>query len=148
MSGKSNRRDILRRAALLGISAPVAASLASMAGMSSALASTEGTLSVTYYDWIVNLHPALNTVNEDFNATFPLDAQVAPTQGFGIERFVQEARDGSSTWDTYIGVTPFLEMIALAESGAIEPWDPYLPEGFLDNIPASIRAEGTYNDSF
>jgi hypothetical protein len=148
MSGKSNRRDILRRAALLGISAPVAASLASMAGMSSALASTEGTLSVTYYDWIINLHPALNAVNEDFNATFPLDAQVAPTQGFGIERFVQEARDGTSTWDTYIGVTPFLEMIALADSGAIEPWDPYLPEGFLDNIPASIRAEGTYNDSF
>jgi hypothetical protein len=48
----------------------------------------------------------------------------------------------------YIGVTPFLEMIALADSGAIEPWDPYLPAGFLDDLPESIRAEGSYKDSF
>jgi ABC-type glycerol-3-phosphate transport system substrate-binding protein len=53
-----------------------------------------------------------------------------------------------STWDMYIGATPFLEMIQLAESGSIEPWDPYLPAGFLDNIPASIRAEGTYDGKF
>jgi len=73
-------------------------------------------------------------VNETFAEGFPLKAEGAPTEGFGIERFVQEARDGTSTWDMYIGVTPFLEMIALAESGAIEPWDPYLPAGFLDDL--------------
>jgi ABC-type glycerol-3-phosphate transport system substrate-binding protein len=132
----------------LGISAPVIATLAQAAHISHVSASTEGTLSVTYYDWIVNLHPALQLVNDDFNATFPLNAEVAPTQGFGIERFSQEARDQTSTWDMYIGVTPFLEMIQLAESGAIEPWDPYLPEGFLDNLPESIRNEGTYNGEF
>ena len=43
-----------------------------------------------------------------------------------------------------MGVTPFLEMIALAESGTIEPWDPYLPAGILDDLPESIRLEGTY----
>lgn len=148
LSGRSSRRDILRRAAALGITAPVAMSLASLGATRHALAATDGELTVTYYDWIVNLHPALNAVNETFAEGFPLKAEVAPTEGFGIERFVQEARDGTSTWDMYIGVTPFLEMIALAESGAIEPWDPYLPAGFLDDLPASIRAEGTYNDKF
>jgi ABC-type glycerol-3-phosphate transport system substrate-binding protein len=148
LSGKSSRRDVLRRAAALGMSATVAASLAQVAHISSVMASTEGTLSVTYYDWILNLHPAMNVVNEDFNASFPLDAQVAPTQGFGIERFVQEARDNTSTWDLYMGATPFLEMIQLVESGSIEPWDPYLPEGLLDDLPESIRNEGTYDGKF
>jgi ABC-type glycerol-3-phosphate transport system substrate-binding protein len=147
-AGRCSRRDVIKRATALGLSAGVIASLAQVAHIASVTAQTEGTLSVTYYDWIINLHPAVTMVDEDFNETFPLDAQVAPTQGFGIERFVQEARDETSTWDLYIGATPFLEMIQLAESGAIEPWDPYLPEGFLDNIPESIRAEGTYNGSF
>ncbi len=147
-AGKSNRREVLKRAAALGIAAPVAASLANIAHIASVKAATEGTLNVTYYDWILNLHPSVNLVNEDFNGTFPLNAEVAPTQGFGIDRFIAEARDQSSTWDMYIGVTPFLEMIQLAESGSIEPWDPYLPEGFLDNIPESIRNEGTYDGSF
>ena len=148
LSGKSSRRDVIKRAAVLGMSATVAATLAQTAHVASVMASTEGTLSVTYYDWILNLHPSMNVVNEDFNATFPLDAQVAPTQGFGIERFVQEARDNTSTWDLYMGATPFLEMIQLVESGSIEPWDPYLPEGLLDDLPESIRNEGTYDGKF
>lgn len=148
LSGRSSRRDVLRRATALGMSSTVIAALAQAAHVSSVMASTEGTLSVTYYDWILNLHPSVELVNSDFNGTFPLDAQVAPTQGFGIERFVQEARDNTSTWDMYIGATPFLEMIQLAESGSIEPWDPYLPEGFLDDLPESIRNEGTYDGKF
>lgn len=148
LSGRTSRREVVRRAAALGIAAPVAASLGQIAHVASVGASTEGTLTATYYDWIINLHPAITPVNEDFAETFPLDAQVAPTQGFGIERFVQEARDETSTWDMYIGATPFLEMIQLADSGSIEPWDPYLPEGFLDSIPASIREEGTYDGQF
>ncbi len=119
-----------------------------MAHLASAAASEEGTLSVTYYDWIINNLPIISDVNTDFNSTFPLNAEVAPTQGFGIERFVQEARDKTSTWDMYIGVTPFLEMLQLVESGAIEPWDPYLPDGFLDSLPQSIRDEGSYDGKF
>ncbi len=147
-AGKSSRRDVLKRAAALGIAAPVAASLANIAHVAGVKAATEGTLNVTYYDWIVNLHPSISQANEAFSATFPLNAEVAPSQGFGIDRFIAEARDQTSTWDMYIGVTPFLEMIQLAESGSIEPWDPYLPEGFLDNLPESIRNEGSYNGSF
>ena len=42
----------------------------------------------------------------------------------------------------YIGVTPFLEMVALAESGTIEPWDQYMPEGVLADIHPAIKDEG------
>ena len=64
------------------------------------------------------------------------------------DRFVTEAQSQTSTYDMYIGVTPFLEMISMANSGTIEPWDPYLPEGLLDDIQPSIREEGSYNGSF
>lgn len=148
LAGRLDRREVLRRGAALGFSAGVLAALGQSTHLARATAAEEGTLSVTYYDWILNLHPVLAEVNEDFKATFPLDAQVAPSQGFGIERFVQEARDETSTWDLYIGVTPFLEMTQLVESGAIEPWDPYLPEGYLDGFPESIRNEGTHDGQF
>lgn len=147
LSGRSSRRDVIKRAAALGISAPVIASLAQAAHVASVRAATEGTLSVTYYDWILNLHPSIDAVNSDFGATFPIEPYVAPTAGFDITRLIQETREQMSTWDAYIGVTPFLEMIQLVEAGTIEPWDPYLPEGFLDNVPPSISAEGTYNGS-
>lgn len=143
MTGKINRREIFKRGAAIGVGASALASLVQMSG-NSALAATEGTLTVTYYDWIQTLHPTLELVNKDFAKTFPINAQVAPTTGFGFDRFVTEAKSQTSTWDMYMGVTPFLEMIALAESGTIEPWDPYLPQGILDDLPDPIRAEGTY----
>lgn len=147
MAGRIDRRTVLKRAAALGVAAPVAAALAQET-MRTALASEEGKLNLTYYDWILNLHSPINTVNEEFNAVYPLDAQVAPTAGFGIDTFIEEARDKTSTYDAYIGVTPFLEMIQLVEAGVIEPWDQYLPEGALDDLIPSIRAEGSYQDKF
>jgi multiple sugar transport system substrate-binding protein len=147
LSGRIDRRQLLQRAAALGLSAPVVAALAQHS-TGRAFAAEEGTLNVTFYQWIVDLHAPLTAVNEDFNATFPLKAEVAPTAGFGIERFVAEARDQTSTWDLYIGATPFLETIQLVDSGSIEPWDPYLPEGLLDDIAPAIKAEGTYQDKF
>jgi multiple sugar transport system substrate-binding protein len=147
MTGKIHRRDLFTRGAALGAGAAALASLADLAA-NRALAAEDGKLTVTYYDWIESLHPAIDTVNADFTKTFPIDAQIAPTSGFGFDRFVTEAKSQKSTWDLYIGVTPFLEMIGLAESGTIEPWDPYLPAGLLDDLPASARAEGTYNGKF
>ena len=38
--------------------------------------------------------------------------------------------------------------VQLADSGTIEPWDPYLPAGLLDDLPTSIKDEGTYNGQF
>jgi ABC-type glycerol-3-phosphate transport system substrate-binding protein len=147
MAGRIDRRTLLGRAAALGLSVPVAGALAQET-MRPALAKDEGTLEVTYYDWILDFHPSVEDVNADFSAQAPIVAEVAPTQNFGLERFLAEAAEQSSTWDMYIGVTPFLEMIQMVESEVIEPWDEYLPEGLLDSMIAPIREEGSYEGKF
>ncbi len=53
-------------------------------------------LTPTFYQWIVDLHPSLPQVNDTYKATAPLNFQIAPVQGFGIDRFVAEAKDKSS----------------------------------------------------
>ncbi|MDP9367812.1 MAG: extracellular solute-binding protein [Chloroflexota bacterium] len=147
LAGRINRRELLQRAAALGLTAPVVGALL-QASVRGGLASEEGKLNVTYYDWILSLHAPITQVDEEFGKTFPFHADVAPSAGFSTDIFVTEAKDQKSTWDLYIGVTPFLEMIQLAESGVIEPWDPYLPAGVLDDILPAMRAEGTYNGQF
>jgi multiple sugar transport system substrate-binding protein len=147
LAGRADRRAVLRRAAALGLAAPVAAAL-SQESIRTALAHTEGTLDATYYQWILDLHSPIELVNADFAATTQLNAQVAPTQGFGIDTFIEEARDQTSTYDMYIGVTPFLEMIQLTEAGVIVPWDEYLPEGMLDSLIPAVREEGSYDGKF
>ncbi len=83
-------------------------------------------LTPTFYQWIEDLHPGIPAVN----AKFPgLNYQIAPVEGFGIERFVAEAKNQESTWDVYVGQTPFVEMSAMIEADVIEPWDPYIPQG-------------------
>ena len=96
-------------------------------------------LTPTFYQWIVDLHPGI----EDVNANFPggVNFQIAPVEGFDVARFVAEARNQESTWDVYVGMTPFVEMASLIKAGVIEPWDPYLPEGVLDDMIPSIRQE-------
>ena len=63
-----------------------------------------------------------------------LNYQIAPVEGFGIERFVAEAKDKQSTWDVYVGQTPFVEMSAFIKAGVIEPWDNYIPKEVIDDI--------------
>ncbi|MFL5759882.1 MAG: ABC transporter substrate-binding protein [Thermomicrobiales bacterium] len=148
LAGRINRREVLRRGAALGLSAPVIAALAQET-VRGALASEEGTLTVTYYDWIDQLHHTpMTAVNDDFKKTFPLKAEIATTKGFGIERFVAEAKDKTSTWDTYIGNTPFLETLQLIAADAIEPWDPYLPAGLTDDVIPAILDEATFDGKF
>jgi len=148
LAGRINRRELLRRGTALGLSAPVLAALAQET-VRGALAAEDGTLTVTYYDWIDQLHHTpLTAVNDDFNKTFPLKAEVATTKGFGIDRFVAESKDETSTWDTYIGNTPFLETLQLIAADAIEPWDPYLPAGLTDDVIPAILDEATFDGKF
>ena len=147
LAGRVSRRDVLRRAAALGLSAPVVGALL-QASSSPARAAEAGKLTVTYYDWILQLHSPIEDVNADFMKTFPLEAEVAPSAGFSTDIFFTEARDETSTWDLYIGVTPFLEMTQLADSGIIEPWNSYIDPTLLDSMNPAVRAEGTYKDQF
>ena len=82
------------------------------------------------------------SLNTAVNAKFPgINYQIAPVEGFGIERFVAEAKNKESTWDVYVGQTPFVEMSAMLEGDVIEPWDNYIPKDVLDDIIPSIRDE-------
>ena len=123
--------------------APAAAPTAAPAAAATAApaAAAERPLTPTFYQWIEDLHPAIKgTVNPKFPG---LNYQIAPTQGFDVARFIAEAKSGESTCDTYVGVTPFVEMGLLMASGAIEPWDPDLPAGVLDDLVPAIREECT-----
>jgi ABC-type glycerol-3-phosphate transport system substrate-binding protein len=143
LAGRIDRRTLLTRAAALGISAPVAAALA-QESVRGVLAAQDGNPSSTFYSWMIDLHPDIMTVGEEQGVT----VEIAPTENFGFDRFIAEANEETSTWDSYGGVTPFLEMLALVETGTIEPWDPYLPEGLLEDFAPSTRAEGTHDGQF
>jgi ABC-type glycerol-3-phosphate transport system substrate-binding protein len=119
--------------------APTAAPAAAATAAPAAGAATRP-LTPTFYQWIVDLHPSLPEVNSQFP---DLNFQIAPVEGFGIERFVAEGKNKESTWDVYVGMTPFVEMSQLIKADVIEPWDAYIPQDVLDDIIPSIREECT-----
>ena len=147
--GRINRRQFMTRmmAAGLGL-AGVSAALSGCAAPGAAPAAGGGAttdasgriLTPTFYQWIEDLHPSIPAVNERFG---DVNYQIAPVEGFGIERFVAEAKNSESSWDVYVGMTPFVEMTALIEADVIEPWDDYIPAEVLDDIVPAIREECT-----
>src|SRR5262245_7389837 len=139
LRGEIDRRQFLSRALVAGLGL-AGVSAAARFGMPIALAARP--LTPTFYQWIEDLHPSIPQVN----AKFPgLNYQIAPVEGFGIERFVAEAKNKESTWDVYVGQTPFVEMSAMVEADVIEPWDNYIPKDVLDDIIPSIREENMIN---
>jgi multiple sugar transport system substrate-binding protein len=139
-AGRISRREVMKRGAALGLSAMTLAAL-SQEATRSALAQ-DRQMVFTVYQWQFDLHPTWTTVMEEND----VQVDIAPVAGFSLDRFVAESQKQESTWDAYTGVTPFLEMIALAESGTIEPWDTYLPAGAADDLLPATKAEGTYKD--
>ena len=140
LKGRIDRREFISRSLVAGLGM-AGVGVAAKYGVGSALAQ-ERPLTPTFYDWIQNLHPAIPNVNAQFPG---LNYQIAPVQGFGIERFVAESKNSDSTWDVYVGQTPFVEMTSLIEADVIEPWDDYIPQDVLDDLIPSIRAECTVN---
>lgn len=135
-SGAIDRREFLTRTLMTGLGLAGVGAL-SRAGISPAFAQ-DRPLTPTFYQWIEDLHPGIPTVNGQFPG---INYQIAPVEGFGIERFVAEAKDKKSTWDVYVGQTPFVEMSAMVAADVIEPWDNYIPKDVLDDIIPSIREE-------
>ena len=138
LRGGMDRREFLSRSLVTGLGLAGVGAVAKM-GLGSAFAQ-DRPLTPTFYQWIEDLHPAIPAVNEKFPG---INYQIAPVEGFGIERFVAEAKNQESTWDVYVGQTPFVEMSAMIEADVIEPWDPYIPKEVLDDMIPSIREENT-----
>ena len=136
LRGTIDRREFLTRSLVAGLGLAGVGTVAK-GGIRSALAA-DRPLTPTFYQWIQDLHPSIPQVNAKFPA---INYQIAPVEGFGIERFVAETKNKQSTWDVYVGQTPFVEMSAMIKAGVIEPWDNYIPKEVLDDILPSIRAE-------
>jgi len=143
LTGRMSRADVLKRGAATGAGIY---GLSALFGAGTAFAGMEArALTPTFYQWIYGLYPDIPAkINKDYNKLHKLDAKIAPVQGFGIDRFVAEAKKKKSTWDVYVGMTPFVEMAALIASGTIEPWDKYIPKSVVADLIPSIRAEATY----
>lgn len=138
-----DRQELLRRGAAAGLAIP-AVSFLFRTGNAFAAANARP-LTPTFYQWIYNIHPDIpGTINKLYGKTHKLDAKIAPVQGFGIERFVAEGKQHKSTWDVYVGMTPFVEMAQLIAAGVIEPWDRYMPASVKRDIIPSIMREVTY----
>jgi ABC-type glycerol-3-phosphate transport system substrate-binding protein len=138
LRGTIDRREFLTRSLVTGLGLAGVGAVA-RAGIGSAHAA-DRPLTPTFYQWIQDLHPGIPAVN----AKFPgINYQIAPVEGFGIERFVAEAKNKESTWDVYVGQTPFVEMSAMIKGDVIEPWDRYIPKDVVDDLIPSIREECT-----
>jgi ABC-type glycerol-3-phosphate transport system substrate-binding protein len=134
--GRIDRREFMTRSLIAGLGLAGVGAVAK-SSITPALAA-DRPLTPTFYQWIQDLHPGIPAVN----AKFPgINYQIAPVEGFGIERFVAEAKNGQSSWDVYVGQTPFVEMSAFVKAGVIEPWDKYIPKEVIDDIIPSIREE-------
>src|SRR5262249_61373132 len=112
-AGRISRPDIRRRGVALGLSAPILAGLA-QEGLRGALAQERNPI-VTFYNWMTNNHPTINTIAKEQGVT----VQVAPTTNFGNDRFIAEAKQQKSTWDMYGGGAAFLEVSGLVAPAGI-----------------------------
>jgi ABC-type glycerol-3-phosphate transport system substrate-binding protein len=140
LTGQITRREVMQRGAALGMGGLALAAL-SQETLRATLAQEERDPTTTFYSWMLDLHPNIYDVGDEVG----VDVSVAPTENFGSERFIAEALQEFSTWDWYGGVTPFLEMIGLVETGTITPWTPYVSEEIRNDIFPSALEEGTYN---
>jgi len=142
-NGRLSRRQFLINTIAAGLAVGGMKVLAPVSGLGGiAYAQEERPLTPTFYEWIISIHPL---IKDEVDAKFPggVNSQIAPVEGFDVARFVAEAKMGQSTWDVYVGMTPFVEMAGLVKAGVIEPWDPYIPKEVLDDMIPSIREECT-----
>jgi len=155
-AGKITRSRFVKRAAQLGLSAtaigaftqayrPETARADIEAAEATKPAGSSGMATLGFYSWILNFNPQIAPLTREYNAknkNAQVQITVAPTTNFSTQKFLLEARRHTSSWDVYVGMTPFVEMAQLKAAGAIEPWDPYMPHSVVADMPAPVREEG------
>ena len=145
MGPELSRRGLLKGGLGLGVGAAGAGTLgALLEACGGGGQAPSRALTPTFYQWIFDTHPYVQVFNRKYGQSHKLDAKPAPVSGFGAQKFIAEAKDKTSSWDLYVGMTPFIDTVDLAEAGVIEPWDDFIEKDVLDDIIPSIRAECTY----
>jgi multiple sugar transport system substrate-binding protein len=135
--GRITRRQFIQAMIMVGLGA---AGIGALGAPSFAALAQDRPLTPTFYQWIYDNHPLVSDFNKNYK---DLNAQIAPVAGFDVARFVAEGKNQQSTWDVYVGMTPFVEMASLIKADVIEPWDNYIPKDVLDDMIPSIREECT-----
>ena len=151
IEGRISRREFISKTLAIGLGAagvsvlsscaPAAATPTAAPAATAAAAVEVSKLTPTFYQWIIDLHPA---IKNEINPGFGIETLIAPVEGADTAAFIVSAKNKQSNYDIYLGMTPFAEMASLADSGTIEPWDPYIPKDVLDDLIPSIREECTY----
>ena len=158
-AGKTTRAGFMKRAAQLGLGAtaigafmkaynPITARADIEFAAAAQPAAASGVANLGFYSWILDFNPQIKPLTDQYNKKNPnnqVAIQVAPTTNFSDQKFLLQARNKTSSWDAYIGMTPFVEMSQLQAAGAIEPWDPYMPASVKNDMPMSVQQEGTIN---
>ena len=158
-AGRTTRAKFMKRAAQLGLSAaaisvfvkaynPLTARADIEAAEVARRADASGVAVLGFYSWILNYNPQIKPLTDEYNSknkNAQVQIQVAPTTNFSTQKFLLEARRKTSSWDVYVGMTPFVEMAQLLAAGAIEPWDPYMPASVRNDMPTSVQQEGMIN---
>ncbi len=137
--GRISRREFIQMMIVAGLGA---AGIGALGAPSITARAQDRPLTPTFYQWIIDLHPGIPDVNKGFK---DLNFQIAPVAGFDVARFIAEGKNKESTWDVYVGMTPFVEMASLIKADVIEPWDNYIPKDVIDDMIPSIREECTVN---
>ncbi|MDB5059540.1 MAG: extracellular solute-binding protein family 1, partial [Chloroflexi bacterium] len=157
-AGRTTRAKFMKRAAQLGLTATAigaflkaynpATATSDIAAAEAAPAAATGVANLGFYSWILNFNPQIAPLTKEYNAKYK-DAQVkinvAPTTAFSTQKFLLEARRKTSSWDVYVGMTPFVEMAQMQAAGALEPWDAYMPASVRNDMPMSVQQEGMIN---
>lgn len=112
---------------------------------------TPDVLRLGVYSYIVDTLPFDELIAE-FEANNPgITVEVTSIPGTEIadtpavvQKYALEARRNKATYDAILGPTPWIEVAPLADAGAIEPLDDYIPEDVLAAMPDAVRDGNTY----
>ncbi len=149
MQGRLSRRDVLRRAGALGLSAP-AISLLMQAEAALAEGTPEATGSLEVFSWWTSPGeaPALQALFDAFLARYPgveiINAAVAGGGGGAAQAVLQTRLQGNNppdSWQTHIGHELFDQYV---DAGYCEPiTDLYESEGWTPVVPAGLVEQVT-----
>jgi multiple sugar transport system substrate-binding protein len=156
VNGQMSRRSFLTRAALLGVSATSAGALLNACGGSSGSSGSGSkggnkTIKLAVYSYIpanidlqglASAYESKNPGTKIEISTIP-DTLASDLSSF-VRKFTLEAKRGDATYDLIFGPTPWIEVAPLAEAGALEPFDKYLPKDVVSDMPGPVHQGNTY----